>query len=61
MRDLCQLREEKGKLKRLVADPSLDRHILHEIVAKVIKLRQRRELGLWTQAVFALTDAARRG
>jgi hypothetical protein len=28
------LREENGKLKRLVADLSLDRHILQEIVAK---------------------------
>jgi hypothetical protein len=28
------LREENGKLKRLVADPSLDRHVLQEIVRK---------------------------
>lgn len=34
LRELCQLREENGKLKRLVADLSLDRHILQEIVAK---------------------------
>ncbi len=32
--ELRQLREENGKLKRLVADLSLDRHILQEIVAK---------------------------
>jgi putative transposase len=31
---LRQLREENGKLKRLVADLSLDRHVLQEIVAK---------------------------
>ena len=34
LRELWQLREENGKLKRLVADLSLDRHILQEIVAK---------------------------
>jgi putative transposase len=33
LRELRQLREENGKLKRLVADLSLDRHILQEIVA----------------------------
>ena len=34
LRELRQLREENGKLKRLVADLSLDRHILREIVQK---------------------------
>jgi putative transposase len=34
LRELRQLREEKGKLKRLVADLSLDRHMLQEIVRK---------------------------
>lgn len=34
LRELRQLREENSKLKRLVADLSLDRHILREIVAK---------------------------
>jgi putative transposase len=34
LRELRQLREENGKLKRLVAGLSLDRHILQEIVAK---------------------------
>jgi hypothetical protein len=32
LRELRQLREEKAKLKRLVADLSLDRHMLQEIV-----------------------------
>jgi putative transposase len=32
--ELRQLREENGRLKRLVADLSLDRHILQEIVQK---------------------------
>jgi putative transposase len=34
LRELRQLREENAKLKRLVADLSLDRHILQEIVQK---------------------------
>lgn len=34
LRELRQLREENNNLKRLVADLSLDRHILQEIVAK---------------------------
>ena len=34
LRELRQLREENTKLKRLVADLSLDRHILQEIVRK---------------------------
>ena len=32
--ELQQLREENGKLKRLVADLSFDRHILQEIMQK---------------------------
>ncbi len=34
LRELRQLREENAKLKRLVADLSLDRHVLQEIVAR---------------------------
>ena len=34
LRELRQLREENGRLKRLVADLSLDRQILQEIVSK---------------------------
>ena len=34
LRELRQLREENCKLKRLVADLSLDRHMLQEIVRK---------------------------
>jgi putative transposase len=36
LRDLRQLREENGRLKRLVADLSLERHILQEIVQKTL-------------------------
>lgn len=34
LRELRQLGEENGRLKRLVADLSLDRQILQEIVSK---------------------------
>ncbi len=34
LRELRQLRDENAKLKRLVADLSLDRHVLQEIVRK---------------------------
>ena len=34
LRELRQLREENGRLKRLVADLALDRQILQEIVTK---------------------------
>ncbi len=34
--ELKQLREENGKLKRLVADLSLDRHILQEGLRKKV-------------------------
>jgi len=52
----CGSCAENSKLKRLVADLSLDRHIPHEIVPKkALRPRQRRELGRWTQTVFALS------
>jgi len=34
LRELRQLREEKGKLKTLVADLTLDKHILQEVLSK---------------------------
>ncbi len=34
LRELRQLREENGRLKRLVADLSVDQQILQEIVSK---------------------------
>jgi len=34
LRELRNLREENGRLKRLLADLTLDRHILQEVVSK---------------------------
>ena len=36
LRELRQLREENAKLKRVVADLTLDKHILGEIVRKKV-------------------------
>jgi putative transposase len=36
VRELRQLREENRKLKNLVADLSLDKHILQEVLAKKV-------------------------
>ena len=34
LRELQQLRDENGRLKRLVADLTLDKHVLAEVVRK---------------------------
>ena len=34
LRELRQLRDENAKLKRLVADLTLDRHVLQEVIKK---------------------------
>jgi hypothetical protein len=48
---------ENAKLKCLVADLTLDRHILQEIVAKkTVRPRARRELAEWTQAASPLSQ-----
>ncbi len=36
LRELRQLREENRKLKQLVADLSLDKHILQEVLSKKV-------------------------
>lgn len=36
LRELRQLREENSRLKRLVADLSLDKHILQEVLSKKV-------------------------
>jgi putative transposase len=39
LRELRQLREENGKLKTLVADLTLDKHILQEVLSKKSEAR----------------------
>jgi putative transposase len=36
VRELRQLRDENARLKRLVADLTLDRHVLQEVIKKKI-------------------------
>ena len=36
VRELRQLRDENGRLKRLVADLTLDRHVLQEVIKNKI-------------------------
>ncbi len=36
LRELRQLRDENSRLKRLVADLSLDKHILQEVLSKKV-------------------------
>jgi len=36
LRELRQLREENARLKRLVADLSLDKHILQDVLARKV-------------------------
>ncbi|MGH8012900.1 MAG: transposase [Candidatus Binataceae bacterium] len=45
LRELRQLREENGKLKRLVADLSLDRHILQRSCKKSCKASPSARVG----------------
>jgi putative transposase len=55
LRDLRQLREENNRLRRMVADLSLDRQILQEIVAKSCKASPQTPFGeVDTQGVPAI-------
>ena len=58
LRELRQLRKENAKLKRLIADLSLDRHVLQEIVAKelIVKPRLRSELAEWAQQAHRMSQ-----
>src|SRR5439155_5828548 len=55
LRERRQLRDENGRPKRLVADLSLDRQILQEIVSKkAVRPRARRKLAGWVQEQLRL-------
>jgi hypothetical protein len=61
LRELRSLRHENTKLKQVVADLTFDRHILQEIVRKVVKPRPRCTLAEWAQATYRLSQRRRRG
>ena len=57
LRELRQLREENGRLKRLVADLSMDRQILQEVVSKkTVRPRARRKLARWAQEAYCISE-----
>src|SRR6476620_7361544 len=53
LRELRLLRHENSKLKQVVADLTLDRHILQEIVRKP---RARCTLAEWAQTAYRLSQ-----
>lgn len=56
LRELRNLREENGRLKRIVADLTLDRQILQEIVSKkAVKPSQKRRLARWAQEAYRIS------
>ena len=59
LRELRQLRDENGRLKRLVADLSLDRQILQEICQKSCKARAAAKAGLGSANVSDRAAASR--
>ena len=58
MRELRSLRHENSQLKRVVADLTLDRHILQEIVRKRLyeASRARCTLAKWAETVYRLSQ-----
>jgi putative transposase len=44
VRQLKQLQDEDGRLKRLVADLTLDRAMLQDVLRKMVKASRRREV-----------------
>src|ERR1017187_5766541 len=55
LNELRVLRYENQRLKRLVADLTLDKRILKEVVSKSLKPARRREIAQWICATFAVT------
>src|SRR5687767_6231141 len=48
VRELRQLRDENARLKRLVADLTLDRHVLQEVIKKKdLASPRRRDIARW--------------
>ena len=54
MRRLRQLEEENLRLKRLVADLTLDKSILQEVTKKDLKPSRRRILAQWIRQTYGV-------
>ena len=52
LRRLRQLEEENSHLKKLVADLSLDKQMLQEVLKKILRPRVKRELVMFLQDAF---------
>jgi putative transposase len=55
IRELRQLREENKKIKQLVADLTLDKHILQKSLEKVLRPGERRPWVEWARAVYQVS------
>ena len=55
VRELRQLRDENARLKRLVADLTLDRHVLQEVIKKDLATPRRRDIARWIRDCFQLS------
>ena len=57
LRGLRQLREENGRLKRLVADLSMDRaDPAGDRLKKAVRPRARRKLARWAQEAYRISE-----
>ena len=57
LRELRSLRHENSKLKQVVADLTLDRHILHgDRTKKAVKPRTRCTVADWAQTTYRLSQ-----
>ena len=55
-RQLRQLRDENARLKRRMADLTVDRHILQEVLKKKdLRPARRRQLALWIHEQFQMS------
>jgi putative transposase len=55
LRRLRQFEEENQQLKKLVADLSLDKHMLQEVIKKALKPSFKKRLALWLQDQFRVS------
>jgi putative transposase len=55
VRELRQLRDENARLKRLVADLTLDQHVLQEVIKKGLATHRRRDIARWIRECFQMS------
>jgi len=55
LRKLRQLEEENAQLKKLVADLSLDKQMLQDVVKKVVKPAYKKEMACWMVSNYRIS------